>query len=84
MFTGIIEEVGKITRINKQGEFAVVTIQASKVLQDVHLGDSIAVSDVRNLKTHLTWRAKTEQSCEFRACDGSKWAFWWAYRFRAY
>ena len=46
MFTGIIEEVGKITQINKQGEFAVVTIQASKVLQDVHLGDSIAVNGV--------------------------------------
>ncbi|MBS6008513.1 MAG: riboflavin synthase, partial [Haemophilus parahaemolyticus] len=26
MFTGIIEEVGKIAQINKQGEFAVVTI----------------------------------------------------------
>ena len=46
MFTGISEEVGKITQINKQGEFAVVTIQASKVLQDVHLGDSIAVNGV--------------------------------------
>ena len=46
MCTGIIEEVGKITQINKQGEFAVVTIQASKVLQDVHLGDSIAVNGV--------------------------------------
>ena len=46
MFTGIIEEVGKITQINKQGEFAVVTIQASKVLQDAHLGDSIAVNGV--------------------------------------
>ena len=49
MFTGIIEEVGKIAQINKQGEFAVVTINASKVLGDVHLGDSIAVS-----YTHLT------------------------------
>ncbi|UKH15963.1 riboflavin synthase [Actinobacillus pleuropneumoniae] len=46
MFTGIIEEVGKIAQIHKQGEFAVVTINATKVLQDVHLGDSIAVNGV--------------------------------------
>ncbi|WP_150538407.1 riboflavin synthase [Actinobacillus vicugnae] len=46
MFTGIIEEVGKIAQIHKQGEFAVVTINANKVLQDVHLGDSIAVNGV--------------------------------------
>ncbi|SUT92867.1 riboflavin synthase [Actinobacillus lignieresii] len=46
MFTGIIEEVGKIAQIHKQGEFAVVTINATKVLQDVHLGDSIAVNGI--------------------------------------
>lgn len=46
MFTGLIEEVGKIAQIHKQGEFAVVTINATKVLQDVHIGDSIAVNGV--------------------------------------
>lgn len=46
MFTGIIEEVGSIAQIKKQGEFAVVTINAKKVLSDVHLGDSIAVNGV--------------------------------------
>ncbi|WP_281773229.1 riboflavin synthase [Haemophilus parahaemolyticus] len=54
MFTGIIEEVGKIAQINKKGEFAVVTIQASKVLQDVHLGDSIAVNGVCLTVTSFT------------------------------
>ncbi|WP_301097974.1 riboflavin synthase [Otariodibacter sp.] len=46
MFTGIIEEVGKIAQIKKSGEFAVITIKASKVLEDAHLGDSIAVNGV--------------------------------------
>lgn len=46
MFTGIIEEVGKIGKIQKQGEFAVLTIQGKKVLSDVQLGDSIAVNGV--------------------------------------
>ena len=54
MFTGIIEEVGKIAQINKQGEFAVVTINASKVLSDVHLGDSIAVNGVCLTVTSFT------------------------------
>lgn len=54
MFTGIIEEVGKIAQINKQGEFAVVTINASKVLGDVHLGDSIAVNGVCLTVTSFT------------------------------
>lgn len=46
MFTGIIEEVGKIAKIQKQGEFAVLTINGKKVLEDVNLGDSIAVNGV--------------------------------------
>ncbi len=54
MFTGIIEEVGQIAQINKQGDFAVVTIKASKVLDDVHLGDSIAVNGVCLTVTSFT------------------------------
>ena len=54
MFTGIIEEVGSIAQIHKQGEFAVVTINANKVLSDVHLGDSIAVNGVCLTVTSFT------------------------------
>ncbi|AKO45446.1 riboflavin synthase [[Haemophilus] ducreyi] len=46
MFTGIIEEVGKVANIKQSGDFAVLTINACKVLKDVHLGDSIAVNGV--------------------------------------
>ena len=44
MFTGIIEEVGEIQSIKKGANSAVITIKASTVLGDLHLGDSVAVS----------------------------------------
>lgn len=46
MFTGIIEEVGRMKRIFKHGQAMMLTVEASKILEDVHLGDSIAVSGV--------------------------------------
>jgi riboflavin synthase len=46
LFTGIIEELGTIKSINKGNETIVLTISATKVLEDVNLGDSIAVNGV--------------------------------------
>jgi riboflavin synthase len=46
MFTGIIEEIGTMRRIAKQGQAMVLTIGAKTILEDVHLGDSIAVNGV--------------------------------------
>lgn len=46
MFTGIIEEIGKISNIKRGARSAILSIQASKVLEDAHLGDSIAVNGV--------------------------------------
>ncbi|MDF2720559.1 MAG: RibE [Paenibacillus sp.] len=46
MFTGIIEEIGRLRRVVKQGETMVLTIEGAKVLEDVKLGDSIAVNGV--------------------------------------
>ena len=48
MFTGIIEEVGRIRAIERQAVSARLTVAASKVLSDVHLGDSIAVNGKGN------------------------------------
>ncbi len=42
MFTGIIEETGVLKEQNGGN----LVIQADKVLEDVHLGDSIAVNGV--------------------------------------
>ena len=46
MFTGIIEEVGTIRSIKKGAKSAIITVEASKVLEDVHLGDSICTNGV--------------------------------------
>jgi riboflavin synthase len=54
MFTGIVEEIGSISNIQKTGESYVLTIDAKKVLEDVHLGDSIAVNGVCLTVTSFT------------------------------
>ena len=46
MFTGIIEEVGVIKNIKMGAKSAVITIQAETVMEDIHLGDSIAMNGV--------------------------------------
>ncbi|MBE6849489.1 MAG: riboflavin synthase [Ruminococcus sp.] len=44
MFTGIIEEVGTVRGIRTTAGACVLTIAADKVLEDVRMGDSIAVN----------------------------------------
>lgn len=46
MFTGLIEEIGTLQRIDRQGEALELVIRAKKVLEGVALGDSIAVNGV--------------------------------------
>ena len=53
MFTGRIEEVGTVKRIQRSGSSSFIEIQAKKVLEDVHLGDSIAVNGVCLTVTHF-------------------------------
>ena len=44
MFTGIVEELGTVHAVLDQGDAIRLTIAAETVLDDVHLGDSIAVN----------------------------------------
>ena len=46
MFTGIVEELGKVRQISLQGSSGRITIQAKKVLEGTRIGDSIAVNGV--------------------------------------
>ncbi len=46
MFTGIIEEMGEIVSIQKASVSAILSIQASKVLEGTQIGDSIAVNGI--------------------------------------
>ena len=46
MFTGIVEEIGIIKGIKKGSTSSYIEVNAEKVLEDVKLGDSIAVNGV--------------------------------------
>ncbi|PJZ00983.1 riboflavin synthase [Bacillus vallismortis] len=54
MFTGIIEETGTIESMKKAGHSMTLTIKCSKILEDVHLGDSIAVNGICLTVTDFT------------------------------
>ena len=44
MFTGLIEETGKILSLDWEDTNLHVTISASKILEDINDGDSIAIN----------------------------------------
>lgn len=46
MFTGIIEELGIIVAIKKGNHSEVLKIEAEKIMEDIHIGDSIAVNGI--------------------------------------
>ena len=54
MFTGIIEEVGRVASIEQRGENRRVTIAGDKVITELKPGDSIAVSGVCLTAVNLT------------------------------
>ncbi len=43
MFTGLVEEIGSVRRVEAGSEYRKITIDASRVLDDLALGDSISV-----------------------------------------
>lgn len=54
MFTGIVEEIGSVKNIVKKGNTLLLTIQATTILDDIHLGDSISVNGVCLTVTQYT------------------------------
>lgn len=46
MFTGIIEEIGKVQGVRRNTASSVIAIDSKEVIRDVHTGDSIAVNGV--------------------------------------
>lgn len=46
MFTGLVEEIGRVESVINQAKSARITIKAEKVLQGVKLGDSICTNGV--------------------------------------
>ncbi|PIQ88112.1 MAG: riboflavin synthase [Candidatus Omnitrophica bacterium CG11_big_fil_rev_8_21_14_0_20_43_6] len=60
MFTGIVEETGKVKKITQQAGLTRLEVSAKKVLSDTKIGDSIAVNGVC-----LTAVAITDNSLSF-------------------
>lgn len=54
MFTGIIEEIGRIEGVQKTEKSAILQIKAKKVLEQTKVGDSIAVNGVCLTVTSLS------------------------------
>ncbi len=46
MFTGIIEEIGKVKSIVRQSNSIKLTVSAKKIMSDIHIGDSISTNGI--------------------------------------
>ena len=57
MFTGIIEELGKVKRVARSGRVMSLEVSAQKTLQEAKIGDSIAVNGVCLTLTTLSVNA---------------------------
>jgi riboflavin synthase len=44
MFTGMIENMGSVKKMTRQGDDAVLDVETSMKLDDIHIGDSIAIN----------------------------------------
>jgi riboflavin synthase len=65
MFTGIVEEVGRITRIEQRGENRRITVAAEHAPRELKTGDSVSVSGV--CLTALDIKPGTTESGSFCA-----------------
>lgn len=54
MFTGIVEEIGKVKSVQRSGSSSFIEIEAKKVLEGTQIGDSIAVNGVCLTVTQLS------------------------------
>lgn len=54
MFTGIVEELGIVSRISQSGDSMKLTIATNTIVSDVKLGDSIAVNGICLTVTSFT------------------------------
>lgn len=64
MFTGIVEELGTVIRVRRQGEQQISEISAERILTDLHEGDSINVDGACQTVTEFTSTGFTIVSVE--------------------
>jgi riboflavin synthase len=59
MFTGLIEEIGKVSAVSRAGDGLHLTINAGRVLEGTRIGDSICINGACQTVTALEDRAFT-------------------------
>ena len=67
MFTGIVEEIGRIKNIRRGVRSITLDIEASKVLEDVHVGDSICTNGVCLTVTEVSAASSADGLGRFKA-----------------
>lgn len=67
MFTGIVEEIGRIKNIRRGVRSITLDIEASKVLEDVHVGDSICTNGVCLTVTEVSAASSADGPGRFKA-----------------
>src|SRR5882762_7607932 len=76
MFTGIIEEVGKVARIQQRGENRRITIEAANTPKELRTGDSILRrSGPRDLGAHIILPHSRRSARQPRTSHESRWPF---------
>lgn len=54
MFTGLIEETGKITKVDKEFNALYLTVECNKVLEGLKIGDSVAINGACQTVTQIS------------------------------
>ena len=58
MFTGIIEDIGVIEGLDKTNNFVKLKISSSKILENINIGDSIAINGVCLTLENISYKDK--------------------------
>lgn len=59
MFTGLIEEIGRVARVQRAGDGLNLTVEAARVLEGTRIGDSISINGACQTVTALDARSFT-------------------------
>lgn len=74
MFTGIIEELGTVTTLRREGNVARVGVQATIVRDDLRIGDSLAVNGVcltvERIEASQVWASMMPETLERSTLGG--------------
>ena len=62
MFTGLVQGIGTVLRLSRRGEDALLEIETDMNLEDVRIGDSIAVNGACLTATSYSRRSFTADS----------------------